>query len=278
MKSSKLMPLAVALAASLLVGCQKREQVPPTSEPPAGSTASAPTTGAPGTMGETPSTTPPAAMPPATSASPPADTAPAATPPASAASPTSSLEPRGGVAGTGTDGGLAGSGTVAGAGAMAQPGQDMAGAVSAGPLNTADKTFVAKVAGGGLYEVEVAKLAVDKASDPAVKSFATMLVDQHSAANAELKALAALRDVKLPDAVPADKKQVIAGLAKKSGASFDQAFVKQVGLKDHEENIKLFESASQDTKDAQLKAWVDKTLPALRSHLGAAQKLPGASS
>lgn len=276
MKSSKMTPLAVALAASLLVGCQKREQAPPTPEPPAGSTASAPTTGAPGTMGETPGATPPA-MPPATSASPPTDMAPPApTPPASAASPTGSLDTRGGVAGT--DGGLSGSGTVAGAGAMAQPGQDMAGAVSAGPLNTADKTFVVKAAGGGLYEVEVAKLAADKANDPAVKSFATMLVDQHSAANAELKALAAIRDVKLPDAVPAEKKRTIADLAKKSGASFDQAFVKQVGLKDHEEDIKLFESASQDTKDAQLKAWIDKTLPTLKSHLSAAQKLPGAPS
>jgi len=278
MKSSKMTPLAVALAASLLVGCQKREQAPPTPEPPAGSTASAPTTGAPGTMGETPGATPPA-MPPATSASPPTDMAPPApTPPASAASPTGSLDTRGGVAGTGTDGGLSGSGTGAGAGAMAQPGQDMAGAVSAGPLNTADKTFVVKAAGGGLYEVEVAKLAADKANDPAVKSFATMLVDQHSAANAELKALAAIRDVKLPDAVPAEKKRTIADLAKKSGASFDQAFVKQVGLKDHEEDIKLFESASQDTKDAQLKAWIDKTLPTLKSHLSAAQKLPGAPS
>ena len=119
--------------------------------------------------------------------------------------------------------------------------------------------------------------AADKATDPAVKSFATMLVDQHSAANAELKALAAMRDVKLPDAVPADKKQLIDKLAKKTGATFDQAFVKQVGLKDHEEDIKLFESASQDTKDQQLKAWIDKTLPTLKSHLAAAQKLPGAS-
>ena len=260
MKSSKMTPLAVALAASLLVGCQKREQTPPTSEPPAGTTASAPTTGAPGTMGQTPSATPPA-MPPATSASPPTDMAPpAATPPASAASPTSSLEPG------------------APAGPSALPGDGVPGAVAAGPLNTADKTFVAKVAAGGLYEVEVAKLAVDRANDPAVKSFATMLVDQHSAAHAELKALAAMRDVKLPDTVPPDKKHVMTELGKKSGASFDQAFVKQVGIKDHEANIKLFESASKDTKDAQLKAWVDKTLPTLKDHLGAAQKLPGATS
>jgi putative membrane protein len=183
---------------------------------------------------------------------------PAATPPASGASPTSSLG--------------------APAGTSAVPGNGVPGAVAAGPLNTADKTFLAKAAAGGLYEVEIAKLAVDKANDPAVKSFATMLVDHHSAANAELKALASMRDVKMPDAMAPDKEQRIAELGRKTGASFDQAFVKQVGIKDHEDNIKLFESASQDTKDAQLKAWVDKTLPTLKGHLSAAQKLPGASS
>ena len=277
MKSSKMTPLALALAASLLTGCQKREEGVPASEPPPGSTASAPTTGAPGAMGETPSATPPA-MPPATSTSPPADTAPpAATPPGSAASPTSSLEP-GSPAGTGATGGLAGSPASPTAGTTGLPGHGGAGAVSAGPLNPADKAFVTKVAGGGLYEVEVAKLAVEKANDPAVKSFATLLVDDHSAANAELKALAAMRDVKLPDTVPPEKKKVMAELGKKSGASFDQAFVKQVGIKDHEDNIKLFESASRDTKDGQLKDWVDKTLPTLKGHLGAAQKLPGATS
>jgi putative membrane protein len=260
----KTTPLAAAVLASLLVGCQRREATPPGDTEP-GTTASAPGTGSPGTMGETPGTTPPAL--------------PAS--PASPASPTGSTD--GSLpAGVGTAGGLGGAGTETGtttgtaatapnAGSAALPG-------AAGPLNTAEKTFVTKAAAGGLYEVEIAKLAADKATDPAVKSFATMLVDHHSAANAELKALAAMRDVKLPDEVPPDKKQVIDKLRNQSGAGFDREFVQQVGIKDHEQDIKLFQDASRDAKDEQLKSWIDKTLPTLKEHLAAAQKLPGSKT
>jgi putative membrane protein len=50
--------------------------------------------------------------------------------------------------------------------------------------------------------------------------------------------------------------------------------VREVGIKAHEKDIKLFQKASKDAKDADLKAFVDKTLPVLREHLAAAQKLP----
>ena len=52
--------------------------------------------------------------------------------------------------------------------------------------------------------------------------------------------------------------------------------MREVGIKAHEKDIKLFEKASKDVKDAELKAFVDKTLPQLREHLAAAQKLPQA--
>ena len=256
MKLLKTTPLALAVLASLLVGCQRREATAPGETQP-GSTASAPGTGSPGTRGETPGTTPPAALP------------------SSGASGTTGSADL--PAGVGTAGGLGASGDTATTVAAGTPAA-ASGAMPAGPLNTADKTFVTKAAAGGLFEVEVAKLAVDKATDPAVKSFATMLVDQHSAANAELKALAAMRNVKLPDQVPPDKKQVIDKLRKQSGASFDREFVKEVGLKDHQHDIKMFEDASRDAKDEQLKSWIDKTLPTLKAHLAAAQKLPGAGS
>ena len=63
-------------------------------------------------------------------------------------------------------------------------------------------------------------------------------------------------------------------LGKKNGDEFDRDFVRNVGIKDHEKDIKTFEHASKDVKDADLKAFVDKTLPTLREHLAMAEKLP----
>ncbi len=144
------------------------------------------------------------------------------------------------------------------------------------PLAANDRSFVIKAAGGGLYEVEVSQLAGQKASDPAVKSYAAMLVKQHAQANEELKQLAASKGMALPAKPPREKQAAIDRLAKMKGTAFDRQYVRMVGISDHQADIKLFEKASQNARDAELKAWIDKTLPTLREHLQAARNLPGA--
>jgi putative membrane protein len=143
-------------------------------------------------------------------------------------------------------------------------------------LARADRKFIEHAAEGGMFEVQVSQLAASKATDPQVKSFAGMLVDQHTAANNELVKIANAKGVELPAAPRHSMRRDIDKLGKRKGADFDEHFVREVGIKDHEKNIKMFEKASKDVKDADLKAFVDKTLPALREHLAAAQKLPQA--
>ena len=144
--------------------------------------------------------------------------------------------------------------------------------VMKGRMSGADRAFMLKAAGAGLYEVEVSRLAADKAESAEVKKYASMLVDDHTKANAELTALAEARGVKLPAQPPADKRQRITQLGTMSGAALDQAYIKQVGIGDHKADITLFEKASRTGKDPEIKAWVDGKLPTLREHLAAAQQ------
>jgi putative membrane protein len=137
-----------------------------------------------------------------------------------------------------------------------------------------DRKFIEEAAGSGMFEVQVSQLAASKATDPNVKSYASMLVDHHTAANNELVKIANARKVELPAAPKRALRRDIEKLGKKSGEEFDRDYVRNVGIKAHEKDIKLFEKASKDVKDAELKAFVDKTLPVLREHLAAAQKLP----
>ena len=139
-----------------------------------------------------------------------------------------------------------------------------------------DRKFIEEAAGSGMFEVQVGQLAASKATDANVKSFASMLVDHHTAANNELIKIANAKAVELPAAPPRALRKDIEKLGKKNGADFDRDFVREVGIKAHEKDIKMFEKASKDVKDAELKAFVDKTLPVLREHLAAAQKLPQA--
>ena len=149
-------------------------------------------------------------------------------------------------------------------------------AVKDDQLARGDRKFIEEAASSGMFEVQVSQLAAAKATDAQVKSFASMLVDHHTAANNELVKIANARKVELPAAPKRGLRQDIEKLGKKSGAEFDRDFVRDVGIKAHEKDIKLFQKASKDVKDPELKAFVDKTLPQLREHLAAAQKLPQA--
>ena len=145
-------------------------------------------------------------------------------------------------------------------------------------LTRGDRKFIEEAAASGLYEVQAAQLAATKATDPAVKSYATRLADQHSAANSELMQLASTLGLELPPAPKRSMRNEIEKLGKKSGAEFDREFVRNVGVKEHEKDVKSFQKAAKDVKEPQLKAWIDKSLPVLQEHLSAAQNLPQAGS
>jgi putative membrane protein len=147
-------------------------------------------------------------------------------------------------------------------------------APSLAPLSAFDKSFATKALEGGLFEVEVGKLARDQASDPAVKAFAQKLVEDHSAANDKLRQIATSHDFGLPATLPADKQKELDRLAKLSGAAFDKEFVQLAGLKDHKADIALFEKASREASSDDLREFAKAALPTLQQHLSSAGKLP----
>lgn len=141
-------------------------------------------------------------------------------------------------------------------------------------LNAAEKKFLSDAALGGQYELALAQLATANASDSSVKSYAAMLVSDHTMANQKLQLLAQRRNVVLPTTLPPDKQQVLDRLTKVTGPEFDRQFIQIVGLHDHQTDIGLFEKASREAKDSEVREFASSTLPTLRAHLSAAQNLP----
>ena len=139
-------------------------------------------------------------------------------------------------------------------------------------LNDTDRDFVTAAERGGKAEVELAQDGVAHATNADVKSFAQKLVDDHTKANAELEAFGTSHGVTATAEVEAKAKEAKERIMKLTGKSFDQAFVKQM-VDDHTSTIKAFEDESKNGTDADLKTWVDKTLPALRDHLKMGQDL-----
>jgi putative membrane protein len=140
-------------------------------------------------------------------------------------------------------------------------------------LSGQDKSFLKDAAEGGNAEVEGSKVALDKSGNADVKTFAQMMVDDHGKAGAELKGLAEQKGVKVSDTPSMMQKTEIKLLSERKGSSFDQHYADSIGVKAHQDTIKLFQKEVDKGSDADVKAWASKTLPTLQHHLEAAQAL-----
>jgi len=129
-----------------------------------------------------------------------------------------------------------------------------------------DHEFYEEAAQGGIAEVELGKLAQQKAQSPDVKAFGAMMVKDHSAANEKLKAVAARKGVSLPTKPGIEHTATKAKLEVLSGATFDKSYVKSM-IDDHEDDIEDFEEEVREGKDADAKAFATEALPTLRTHL-----------
>jgi putative membrane protein len=136
----------------------------------------------------------------------------------------------------------------------------------------ATTNFLVKAADGGMAEVQTGQLAEQKASNAQVKGFATMMVNEHSAANNQVKAFASARNVTLPDSVSDAHKKHMNDLTKKSGKDFDKSYMNMM-VDDHQDVIRMFKDASDDVKDAEVKTFIDNTIPKLQMHLDSAQAI-----
>ena len=117
-----------------------------------------------------------------------------------------------------------------------------------------------------MTEVELGKLAVQKASADDVKQFGQKMVDDHTKANEELKQLASRGNVQIPDALDSKHQSRIDKMSKLSGEQFDKAYLKDQ-LKDHEKDVREFSAEAQNGNDPTIKAFASSTLPILQHHL-----------
>ena len=138
---------------------------------------------------------------------------------------------------------------------------------------SADARFVMQAWEGGMMEVAKGKLAAQKGAHEGVKQFGQKLADDHAKVNDELKSIASGKNITLPDEMPkSPTPAALAKLEKVEGAAFDRAYVEDQ-IRDHEKTIALFEREVKTGKDAELKAFAEKTLPALKEHLTTVQDL-----
>lgn len=163
---------------------------------------------------------------------------------------------------------LAAGGLLASAGLRADDKKDTA----KGDKAFSDADFVKKAAIGGLHEVALGKIAAAQGKSDEVKKFGQKMVDDHSKANDDLKAAAKKAGLDVPDKIDDEHQKHIDKLKELKGEEFDKEYIKHM-LKDHEEDVAEFTTASKEAKDAGLKEFATKTLPVIQGHLDMVKKM-----
>jgi putative membrane protein len=131
--------------------------------------------------------------------------------------------------------------------------------------------FVDEASAKGVAEVETAKLALQKSSSSAVKSFAQKMIEDHTKANAALAAIAKTKNLEVASESELKNKAKAFILKQRDGESFDEAYANNQVMA-HEETISLFKQGT-DTGDAEINAYAKNTLPKLEHHLQMAKEL-----
>jgi putative membrane protein len=133
-------------------------------------------------------------------------------------------------------------------------------------------SFVTSAGQAGMAEVALANMALAKSQNEDVRQFAQMMIDDHTKAGDELKALAAGKKYGFPPQESASQKAVADSLSNRSGAAFDKEYAR-IAVADHEAAVKLFSAQANSGADTEVKAWAAAILPTLKMHLEKAEAL-----
>jgi len=128
-------------------------------------------------------------------------------------------------------------------------------------------------------EIAAGKLAQQKGQSADIKSYGKQLVDDHTKADADVKAAATKAGISPSDsALTAHDREMMRvdknkmdQLKKMSGAEFDKTFA-QVLAKDHDHMVSMLRDHKDDLQSPELKQLVDNTIPVLEQHKDMAEK------
>jgi putative membrane protein len=128
--------------------------------------------------------------------------------------------------------------------------------------------FADKAAKSDAFEIASAKLAKAKASSPDLKSFAAMMIEDHTASTAKVKKAAGGASPAItPDpTLTDDQNSKLADLEKLSGADFDKEYANQQ-VDAHQDALSLMTVYADKGEIASLKTAAGEIKPKVATHL-----------
>jgi putative membrane protein len=140
-------------------------------------------------------------------------------------------------------------------------------------ISDADRTFVAKVSQGGMFEVEASKVAESKAVERDVVDVSFTEVHDHELVGAKLKSIAGSLGLPFPSALNAAFTKRLDRLQALSGKAFDDAYITEMDAI-HAVDVFAFAKEAESGTNPSLKAFAAETVLIVRRHIGALHAVP----
>ena len=159
-----------------------------------------------------------------------------------------------------------------GAAPNAQP-QRQTGDQAQRPMSD-DAKFIVTAAEINLAEINIGRLAAQRASRQDIRQFANKLVQDHSANLNQLNQMANRNNWKNGERMDQEHQQLFQKLAALQGQQFDTEFLQKM-VDGHKKVAEMFKHASENCKNAEIKQYATQTLAVIRQHEQEAQRLSG---
>jgi putative membrane protein len=145
-----------------------------------------------------------------------------------------------------------------------------AGTTGETSLGMMERNFVENHLKDGAREIELSRLAEERATSPQVKEFARKVVQAHTQAGDELRAIARSENVEIEldrEKVQDEREK----LARNTGAEFDREYMDKM-VDEHETAVNNLERHT-DSDNPRLRQFASSNLPVVRQHLEEARQI-----
>ena len=114
-------------------------------------------------------------------------------------------------------------------------------------VSAGDKDFVNDMLSDGMAEVELARLAKDRAANAEVKQFAQMMSDDHTKAGEQLKQVASTYSIPQDAKIDEKHKDLMDKLMKVRGPDFDKEYMNAM-VEGHEDAVRTLRSRVDENR------------------------------
>jgi putative membrane protein len=156
--------------------------------------------------------------------------------------------------------------------AMVENSATGAGNMGMAANSSADMTYIQNAAASDMFEIETSRLALEKAAMPSVKTYAQMMIDEHTKSSNELKAAAGQANMPVPAALPSDKQAKVDALRGLSGAEFDRQYLADQ-RSGHQETLAKVNAYLAAAPAGPLKDHASKVTGVVQKHLNSLEKI-----